>query len=136
MTPYEYHVTGRDPFYLIVTLFGIACVAGAAYMGAPWWVLAIWGLCAVLLVWQVYVNPKAGMTLSGKGLRVYQGKNTRFFKLDEIEHVRIRIESEGPDFVRLYLRDGTSFTMPSDSVPGSGKLRKQLALFGISHDPA
>lgn len=136
MEPFEYHVTGRDPLYIVVTPIGVALFCGALLMAAPWWVLLLWGLCAALLVWRYFLNPKAGMTLDENGLHVYQDDQAHFFTLDEIEHVRIRYESENPDFVRLYLRDGTGFTMPRDSTPASRTLRKQLTRFGISHDPA
>ena len=136
MTPYEYHVTGRNPFYLIATLITVTLVAGAVVMGAPWWVLVLWGLCAALLVWRVVVNPRAGMSLDKAGLRIYGEGRSHIIALQDIVEVWITYESDGPDGVRVHLKDGTSIKLPAESYPSSRKLRAQLARFGIAHNAA
>ncbi|MEL7212433.1 MAG: hypothetical protein AAGK92_07215 [Pseudomonadota bacterium] len=134
MKPYDYHVTGRDAYYLIVTLIGVAMVLGAIVMDAPWWILAIWGSGAILLIWRFYLNPKAGMTLDGSGLHYYGEGQTGFITAQEIDRVHIIAESDGPDRVTVHLKEGGVIILPQESYPTSGRLRAQLARFDIAHN--
>ncbi|WP_224823343.1 hypothetical protein [Cognatishimia sp. MH4019] len=135
MEPFEHHVTGRDPFFIIMTLIGVAMVAGAVMMDAPWWILAIWGLSAILLVWRTYTNPKSGLTLDAGGLHYYGDGIAGSIELADIARVEIIYETDGPDLVLVHLTDGERVSLPRESYPVSHKLRTQLARFNIIHNP-
>ena len=136
MEPYDYHITGRDPFFLVIALISVALFAGAVMMDAPWWILTIWGLCAILLVWRLYLNPKAGLTLDGQALHFYGEGRAQSIAFRDIAQVEIILESDGPDLVTVHLNDGQQVSLPKESYPTSHKLRAQLARFGIAHNPA
>lgn len=131
MEPFEHHVTGRNAYFVVVALIFALVVSGAVLMGAPWWILLIWGLAAIGLIWRYYLNPKSGMSLSGDTWRSYGDGTEQTTALDNIAMVRIVGESESADVVVLELKDGAQITLPEESYPSTDRLSAELEKRGI-----
>lgn len=126
MTVFEYHETGRDPFFLALTALGLCFLPLAYALAAPWWTWAIWGPSVALLVWRVILNPKAGMVLGADHWHYYGENTDGIVALADIAHVYIKHESDGPDGVVLVMTDGTRRTLPRHSYPATHRLTPQL----------
>lgn len=132
MDRFEYHVTGRDGYYLVVSLIAIFAVFGAVLMQAPWWILVLWGAGAAGLIWRYYFNPKSGMVLGGHTWRFYGAGRKAVVPLEDIVRVQITTESDGADQVRLHLNDGIEIELPEESYPATHKLVAQLDQRGVA----
>ena len=131
MKAFRHTTRARRP----ATIFALAAATGflafGFLKGAPWW----WHppvLLAVLLAgYAVFLNPRSGIHLDARRFSVFSGSWTRSVALADLASVDIVDWSEGPPSATAYLKDGTSFAIPSMCLPERTVLVDALGRFGV-----
>ncbi len=98
---------------------------------AAWWVTAILALPLLMLLWDLWKNPEAGLTLGPRSIawrsRTLQGEA----RLADIEKIRFDTRWDFSVRVTLLMRDGKRHRLPQESLPPHRDLEALLTKRGL-----
>lgn len=127
---YEYRAVGRRPTVWAAAAVFLFLLVLALYNGAPWYVWAIWGPCAGMVLYMLICNPVSGLRLTEDRLTLSPWRTPQDIALRDIAQVEFILWSDSTD-VKLHLVDGTVITTFSGDIPPRSSFTAELTRRGI-----
>lgn len=132
MAPFEYVSQGRNPRTIIALAVAYVLLIGAVVVidAAPW-LMGIIGLATLPAIWDLWMNPAAGVTLDDTTLRWFSGRRRAEVALEEITKVRFDARWDFSVRVSLVLDKDRKIRLPAEALPPRDAFDRALQDRGI-----
>lgn len=124
--------SSRNPMTIFAALFTVGALGIAAYHHAPWYIWAIWGPCAGLLVWMVVVNKVKVFQVCTDRLCLGDGRTWTEVALSDIARIDITTWSDGADTGVVVLNTGAKVRLNAGTIPQAERLAQALSGYDIT----
>ena len=130
--PLTYRRRGRSRAALVtVAAIWLALIMAIVLVDAAPWLMACLGAFTLPALWELIVNPAAGMTLDQQGISWFSGKREASATWNEIEKVRLDTRLDFSVRATLMLTTGQKIRLPYECTPDHNLLEAALNAQGI-----
>lgn len=129
---FEFRRNGRNRTTM-VTVLAIWTALGAAilYLDAALWLMGLVALLTLPAVWELFVNPAAGLDLTDRELSWFTGRRRAHLARGEIERVRLDTRLDFSVRATAVLTTGRKVRLPYECTPPHRILEAALNAHGI-----
>ncbi len=113
---YQRQARNRATGIVLFGMWGALLAAWVFFHAAPL-VVGVLGLCTLPALWDLVINPSAGLKLSDHTLSWHSGNRTGQVALAEIDRIRVDTRLDFSVRATVILRSGRKIRLPFEATP-------------------
>lgn len=132
MTPFTFARAGRSMAAMVVVgVVWAVLVAAWLWLDAAWWIVLGLGVFTLPALYDLALNPMAGLTLDDTELRWQSGARHVTLDLSEIDHMRLDTRLDFSVRATAMLRSGQKVRLPFEATPPHAAFETALEARGL-----
>lgn len=114
-----------------LALWGAMLLLGALWLEVAGWILSVFALPLLPGLWDLWRNPRAGLTLNKSHITWFSGSHSSTLPLSEIALLRLDRRWDSSFRATLILQNGRKFRLPQSTLPSVEILETEMKSRGI-----